>query len=633
MKKKLLLLALLALGIFGAKANDPVIMTINGKDVKLSEFEYMYNKNNKQQIEKESLNDYVDRFVVYKLKVADAEAAGLDTISTFVNELNGHKTELAKPYLDDSKYAEPFLREGYERMKKNLHVSHIMLPLMPDSKVKLDSIRNCIVFGENFEELAKRYSVDQYSSQSGGDLGMLWVGKYPYSFEDAAYKTPIGQVSPVVETQFGFHLIKVNGENTQVGKYRVAHIVKTYNNPNDPESVKVIDAQMDSVYNLLKNGADFAQVAKDFSDDKRSAANGGELGWYKKGQLVKPIEVKMITTPIGEVSEPSKADYGVHLVKVLEYKPLGSYEDNKEELMTIIERDERTDLMQQNKLNDLKIEFKVVENENFFKDIEDLLPVSGLDSTFINKVQKSDIIAFSYVGGDVKASEIIKSVNSKIAVSKEQGLQYVKNLYNSVLKDALLNYEKANLATKYLDYANLLNEYRDGLLLFEISNKMVWQKSSDDKEGLDNFFKKNKSKYTNWTSPKFKGLIIYAKNDSIEKEVKSCIATLGGDTIANTLYKKFRKNIRIERHLTAMGENQFVDELVFDGPKANNDGKYQKYFVLEGKIINQPEEASDARAQVTTDYQNELEKNWIKELKSKFKVKVNKKVLKLVKEQ
>ena len=144
MKKKLLLGTLMALCMLCAKANDPVIMTVNGKDIKLSEFEYMYNKNNKQQIEKESLNDYVDRFVVYKLKVADAEANGLDTVATFVNEFNGYKTELAKPYIDNNKYAEPYQREAYERMKKNLYVSHIMLPLMLGNEAKMESIRHCV---------------------------------------------------------------------------------------------------------------------------------------------------------------------------------------------------------------------------------------------------------------------------------------------------------------------------------------------------------------------------------------------------------------------------------------------------------------------------------------------------------
>lgn len=632
MKKKLLLGTLMALCMFCAKANDPVIMTVNGKDIKLSEFEYMYNKNNKQQIEKESLNDYVDRFVVYKLKVADAEAAGLDTVATFVNEFNGYKTELAKPYIDNNKYAEPYQKEAYERMKKNLYVSHIMLPLMLGNEAKMDSIRNCVIFGEDFGELARKHSVDQYSSQLGGDLGLLWVGKYPYSFEDAAYKTPVGQVSQVVKTDYGYHLIKVTGENNETGKYRVAHIVMTYDKTN-PSSKEVVNARMDSLYKELKNGANFEELAKLYSDDKRSGNSGGELGWFKMGQLVKAIEDKMLVTPVGGVSEPSKADYGVHIVKVLEYKPLGDFEENKEEIATMVNNDERSGYIQIARIEDLKKDYHFVENPNFFPELDNLLTTNGYDSVFVQNVIKNDIVVFTYDGGTVKGDEIAKKWNQKVKMAKNHALDYIKKSYITLVHETLLNYEKENLGDKYPEYANLLNEYRDGLLLFEISNKNVWQKSSDDKEGLNEYFKKNKSKYSTWTQPKFKGLIVYSVNDSIENEVKAYMSTLGGDTVANALYKKFRKDIKIERHLTAKGENQYVDELIFGGKKAIEDKKYKTYFVLEGKLINQPEEVADARAQVTSDYQNVLEKNWIKDLKSKYKVKVNKKVLKLVKEQ
>lgn len=635
MKNKFILSALLASAMCASAAEDPVLMTINGKDVKLSEFEYMYHKNNKQQIEKESLNDYVDRFVVYKLKVADAEAAGLDTVKTFVNELNGHKEELVKPYLDNSKYTEPYLKEGYERMKKNLYVSHIMLPLMPENEQKMDSIRNCIIFGEDFGELAKKYSSDQYSAQTGGDLGMMWVGRFPYSFEDAAYSTPIGQVSKVVKSPFGYHVIKVNGENGISGKYKVAHIVKTYkrsNNGVDPASVEAVNATMDSIYNLLANGADFAELAKEYSDDKRSGRDGGELGWYKAGQLVKAIEDKMIVTPVGKVSEPSKADYGVHIVKVLEYKPLGSYEEMKEELMAIINKDERKDLIEEARLNDLKAEFNLRENDEFFKIVRQQLAVSGLDSAFVANTKNSNVLAFSFDGGNVYASDIAKDWSDKLKLGEAQGLEYVKRSYDKVLREFLLNHEKGNLENKYPEYANLLNEYKEGILLFEISDKKVWGKSGNDKEGLDAFFKKNKSKYQTWTAPKFKGLVVFSKNDSIENAVKDYLKTLGGDTVATALHKKFRRDIKIERHLTAKGENRFIDELFFDGPKAERDEKYTTYFVLEGKLINQPEEVADVRGQATTDYQAYLEEQWVKELKSKYKVKINKKVLKLVKE-
>ena len=267
MRNKFLISALFVSALCTSANEDPILMTINNKNVKLSEFEYMYHKNNKQQIEKESLNDYIDRFVVYKMKVAAAEDAALDTTRAFINELNGHKNELMRPYLDNNKHSEPYAREAYERMKKNLDVSHIMLPLDPKSKTTIDSIRICLVGGEDFGTLARKYSTDRYSAEKGGELGGLWVGRYPYAFENVAYNTPVGQFSDVVETQFGYHIIKVNREYPTIGKYRVAHIVKFYpRNASESDKETIVKA-MDSLYNVLNSGADFAKVALAESQD------------------------------------------------------------------------------------------------------------------------------------------------------------------------------------------------------------------------------------------------------------------------------------------------------------------------------------------------------------------------------
>ena len=632
MKNKFLLSALIATSLCGNAANDPVLMTVNGKDVKLSEFEYMYQKNNKQQIEKESLNDYVDRFVVYKLKVAAAEDAGLDTTKTFINELNGHKNELMRPYLDNNKYAIPYAKEAYERMKKNLTVSHIMLQLIPENKQRLDSIRGCILKGEDFAELAKKYSTDVYSAEKGGDLGGLWVGRYPYSFEDAAYKTPVGKVSEVVETAFGYHIIKVTDEYPTIGKYRVAHILKLYPQGANDSVKNVVNAKAESIYKLLKNGADFASVAKKESEDGRSANNGGDLGWFGKDQLVKHIEEVVLKTPVGDISEPIFSEYGVHILKVVEHKPMESYDEMEAELLKMVNRDDRGTTISNKKINDLKAEYNFKLNPEFEKTVKSMLEPNGYDSTFVANFKNANLLAFTYKGGNVYSDKFSKNWSYTLKMPKDRAWKYINDHLERIIKDVMTAYEKDDLVNKYPEYANLLNEYREGLLLFEISNRNVWDKASTDKEGLEKYFTANKKKYTTWKEPKFKGLIIYMVNDSVENAVKDYMKSIGGDTIVNALHKKFRRDIRIERHLTAKGENQYVDELIFDGAKASADKKYAKYFVLEGKVINQPEEVADVRGLVTTDYQNKLEKDWIKELKSKYKVKINKKVLKLVKE-
>ena len=632
MRIKFLFSALIASAICINASEDPVLMTIDGNDVRLSEFEYMYHKNNKQQIERESLKDYVDRFVVYKMKVIEAEKAGLDTAKTFINELEGHKAELMRPYLDNNKYAIPYAKEAYERMKKNLTVSHIMLPLSPENKVKMDSIRACILNGEDFGELAKKYSSDMYSAEKNGDLGGLWVGRYPYSFEDAAYNTPVGKVSEVVETQFGYHIIKVTDEHATIGKYNVAHILKFYPRNATDSAKNVVNAKMDSIFNVLKNGADFDAVAKVESEDGRSANNGGDLGWYGIDQFVKPIEDAMLSTSVGSVAAPIYADYGVHIIKVKGHKPLEEYSAIEKDLLAAVNKDERGEIISNQKISDLKEEYGYKLNDEFVKAVETLLTPNGYDSLFVAKIKECKMPVFTYKGGEVGVPQLTKNWSYNLKMDKKRADAYIKGRIDMLTKETMLAYEKADLVNKYPDYANLLNEYREGILLFDISNRKVWDKASSDKEGLEKYFEKNKSKYTTWKAPKFKGLIVYSVNDSVENEVKGYLKSLGGDTIANALHKKFRRDIRIERHLTAKGENQYVDELVFDGKKAQPDKKYLNYFVLEGKVISQPEEVADVRGLVTTDYQNQLEKEWIKEMKSKYKVKVNKKVLKMVKD-
>lgn len=639
MRNKLLIGAIIATSLFANAEKNPVLMTINGKDVKLSEFEYLYNKNNKQQLEKETLDEYVERFVVYKLKVADAEAAGIDTTATFKREFEGYKDELTRPYLEDNKYAKPFAREAYERMKKNVRVSHIMLPLNygdesnDPNKAKIDSIRTCIENGEDFGKLAEKFSSDRYSAKNGGDLGFVWVGRYPYPFELAAYTTPVGKISPVVKTQFGYHILKVTDEHESNGKYQVAHILKLY--PRDAnDSVKAaINAKMDSIYNVLKAGADFAEVAKAESEDGRTSKRGGELGMLGRDQLLPDLEKAMLSVPVGEAAMPYRTSYGVHIMKAVSHKPMETYEELEKNLLSAVGSDERAEIVKEQKLKDLKSDYKYKVNSKFESSLKAILSnAGGYDSTVYDGLNDSKLVVFTYSGGNVYGNELTAKLNKKIKkTSVADAEKYVNDKLNQLANAKMLAYEKENLAEKYPEYANLLNEYREGMLLFEISNRNVWDKAGKDKEGLEAYFNKNKSKYTTWTAPKFKGLLLYALNDSVENEVKKALPKLGGDTIATSLLKTFKKNIKIERHLTAKGENAVIDELVFGGSKADADNKYEKYFILEGGVINQPEEAADVKGLVTTDYQNELEKEWVDKLKANSKVSINKKLLKKIK--
>ena len=263
--------------------------------------------------------------------------------------------------------------------------------------------------------------------------------------------------------------------------------------------------------------------------------------------------------------------------------------------------------------------------------MKELKKHGGFDSAFVSDVlAKSNFTIYSYAKKKVPASVLAKSVNPKAKYDIESAAGNIAAQIDPYASKDIMQYYIDNLINDNAEYRNLINEYRDGMLLFEISNKKVWEGASKDTTGLKNYFEANRAKY-NWTKPHFKGIILSAKNDSIAKAVKALIPTLGKDTLTTTLHKKFASNIKMERMLFAQGENDVVDAVVFGGKEQTGNEKYPIAFVLEGGVIAQPEGVPDVKGLVTSDYQDALEKAWLKELKKKYPATINKNVLKLVK--
>ena len=618
-------------------ANDPVLMEIGNDKVTLSEFEYLYNKNSQQQIEKESLDEYVERFVIYKLKVEDAKAAGIDTTSAFKKEFDTYRKELAAPYLQDSTVIDKLAAEAYERMKSEVDVEHIMLPLVPEYEMqhtvaRLDSMKQCIENGEDFGDLAVKYSIDRSATVNRGHMGYLTVGRVPYSFENAAFNTPVGEMA-IVRTDFGVHLLKVLDKRPSQGEVLVEHILKLYpRNAND--SIKAgIAMVMDSIYSVVKSGADFEKVAITESEDPGSAAQGGKLPWFGTGRMVPEFEQISFSLANDSISKPFATRYGIHIVKKLDSRGLPSYEDCKAGILRMMQRDERANMPRGAKVEQLKEEFELKENNQFLAHVKQEIETYGkYDSTFVENLRNDvNCVAFTYAGNEVSSQEVLAALNPGLKMDKDAVAGYVAGLLRRMESDKVIEQEMGLLEEKYPDYRNLLNEYYDGMMLFEISNRNVWDKANKDTEGLEKFFESHRSDYA-WDEPRFKGYVIYAVNDSVKNEIKKMIQTTGRDSLFQVLRRNFKRDIRIEHILAKKGENAVVDQLRFGGEKTVPGGRLPVFFEFEGKIINQPEEIADVRGLVTADYQTELEKQWIARLKGQYKVKINKKVLKKVKQ-
>ena len=640
MKSKLLVsTVLVGTALMALAATDPVLMTINGKDVKLSEFEYLYHKNNQQQVEKESLDDYVNRFIIYKQKVADAEAACIDTLPSFKKEFEGYKRDIVKPFLEDTTVRDRLVMEAYDRMQRNVDIDHFMYTLgtthaeQAKNKAFVDSIRQCVLNGEDWETLVEKYSIDQSKVRNKGHYGFITAGVFPYDFEYAAFNTPVGQVSEPIRTNYGYHLIRVNGVRPDEGKVHVMHILKLFPRNPDESARKAVKASIDSVYTLVTApGADFAEIAKKTSQDPGSAKRGGDLGWFGRGRMVPEFDRLSFELPDGAISEPFATEYGYHIIKKIESRKTTPLEEAKPDILAAMNRDERAAMPQQAIIDKMKVQYGYKLNPKLDEYLtNELKRNGGYDSTFVvDVIRKSEVPLFTFANQTIP----VKSIGGRLSIKQRildtnEAIEYMKERIPAIANKEVMSYYTDNMIDDNVDYRNLLNEYRDGMLLFEISNRRVWEGASRDTTGLREYFEANRAKY-NWPSPHFKGIILSAKNDTVLDAVKADIAVLGRDTLTTALHKKYARDIKMERMNFPQGENELVDYLYFNGPAPSN-ANYPVAMTLEGGLINAPEDLGDVRGQVTSDYQDVLEKRWIQELQQKYPAKVNKKVLKKVK--
>ncbi len=641
MKKGLLSLALAVTSVAmvqGKGSKDPELMTINGKGVPLSEFEYLYHKNNSQQLTPQSIDEYLEMFVTYKQKVADAESEGIDSTEAFKNEFDGYRKELAEPYLRNKAMEDSLLHVVYSHLLEDVDVSHLMLASKgpgvdaPAQKHMLDSLRTAILNGADFAEVAKRYSIDRAAQNNGGHMGWIPVGRLPYTFEDAAYNTPVGEISPVIETPFGYHIVKVENRRPARGQVMVEHILKLTQGLNEEDAARK-KAQIDSIYTLVASGADFEEVAKKESEDPGSQRNGGKMNWFGAGQMVPEFEETSFSLSNGEISKPFKTAYGYHIVKRLDWKPVDSYETMEPMIKNVIQRDERAQLPRKRKIAELRSKFKVRKNAEAIASIKDeIVKAGGLDSALMEKYISDNKTVATIGKTQVLLSEVVSEIASPLAGSAEQQADQFEERVERSIDDIVTEKERQDLAANNADYRNLLNEYRDGMLLFEVSDRKVWSKAKQDKEGLENYFRAHRDKYK-WDKPRFKSYVVFATSDSIMQLAKDFLnsSNIPDDSLSVDLRKKFGKEIKIEKVIAAQGENNITDYLGFGAEKPEAKGKWAFYFPYRNKVLDAPEEAADVRGAVTGDYQSELETEWVAVLKQKYPARINKKVLKKAK--
>jgi peptidyl-prolyl cis-trans isomerase SurA len=653
MKNTILKTALLfSVLLFGsdlfAQEKDPVLLTVDGQSISLSEFEAVYKKNNRDEVvDQKDLEEYLELYINFRLKVREAESLGLDTLRKFIEELKGYQKQLAKPYLTDKSVTEKLIKEAYDRSLKDVRASHILLKVGPDALPKdtLEVYNRIMTLKkraakEDFGALAGKNSEDPSAKDNGGDLGWFSVLRMVYPFENAAFNTPVGEISTPVRTRFGYHIIKVQDKRDAQGEIRAAHIMIKTGKEAAEESVAKSKEKINEVNELLKKGQSFEDLAKKYSEDKGSAVKGGELPKFGAGRMVPAFEAAAYALKNdGDISEPTLTDYGWHIIKRLERYTIPEFEDSESELSAKVAKDSRSQMSKIAVLNRVKKDYGFKENRKALTSVENML-----DSTLVEGKWNADVASelketlFSLGKKNYTQADFAAYIASHQARRKPDALVAIMNgLYSQYVNESLLAYEEERLSDKYPEYKALLREYRDGILLFDLTDDKVWSKAVKDTAGLKAFHAKNGDKFM-WEK-RMDAEIYYCQKDSIVEPLKNALEKKAkkGKTTSDELVKEFntdsKLNLRVEKDLYEADDEEVLKDVKWEkgvyGPIKN--GQNQVLILVKEVLDPTPKTLKEARGLVTADYQNFLEKEWITELRGKYKFKANRDLLKQIK--
>jgi len=526
--------ALLLAACTATKKNDtkePVIATLGAEPISTSEFRYVYEKNNggnDSAYTRQSLTDYLDLYTAFKLKVREAQSRGLDTTTAFKRELDGYKEQLAQPYLTEKNVTDQLVREAYARLKQEVNASHILISVAPDAAPedtlaaynRTQALRARALAGEDFGKLAQEFSQDPSAAENRGNLGYFTALQMVYPFEDAAYKTPAGQISAPVRTRFGYHLIKVHHKRPAQGEVQVAHIMVRAT-PGMPKADSLAAKhRIDAIYKRVQRNESWNKLAAEFSEDVNSANNGGQLPWFGTGRMIPAFEEAAFNLQkAGDIAKPVYTPYGWHIIKLLEKRGLPSYEDMEQSLRNKIAKDSRAERNQAAFLKRIKAENNFTENTEakasaLSKADQALLQGKwSYDAT--DKALKQTLFTIqgkSYTVGDFYAYAKAEQ-RARTGGSPQHAMQL---LYEAYANKSLLAYEKANLENKHPDYRMLVKEYHDGILLFQMMDEKVWSKAIEDSTGLQAFFANNREKYK-WGTRAQATIISAANKELLQK--------------------------------------------------------------------------------------------------------------------
>lgn len=628
-------------------AQAQTLFTYGPNAVSKEEFVRVYQKNNTQKkpdFSAKSVNEYVNLYSLFRMKVKEAENMKLDTTAAVRSELNNYKGQLARTYLSDKDVTKQLVKQAYERMKEEIKIAHILIAVRPNEDTakayrKIDSLYNAIIANKaDFGELARQYSDDKSSAAKNGEVGYISALQVVYPIENAAYNTPKGQISKPFRTQFGFHIVKVEDKRKNSGQVQVSQIMIATPKAKGEAGMADAKKKIAEIQAALKSGKSFEELAKTYSEDKFSREKGGLMEPFSAGKLMPEFEEAAFgLKKTGDIAGPIQTEYGLHLIRLEKKIPLQSFESLEETITRRVDNDSRAAVAKEAYQEKVKQQHGYKEYpENFAtllqtvtaeKEKEKGLKVSDFEN---NKATLFELEGHKYNQYDFM-SYALGLTRGNLMGNKETAL---RDLYKMYQANTLNDLQQVELEKTNPEFRNLITEYRDGILLFDLTGKNVWDKASKDSTGLATFYDEHKNKYQ-WQA----GLEGAVYQSASEADLKKLEASLNSGTevsealeqinTAETPAKVSAQNGRFEFSRFAADKSSFVEGKASKVFK-NEEGVYT--VVMVHKLYPQPEQKSldEARGFVVADYQDYLEKNWNEELKAKYPLKVDEKTLKSI---
>jgi peptidyl-prolyl cis-trans isomerase SurA len=639
----------MSIAAIGQNNSKEVLFTINDKPYYTDEFSRVYKKNLelvKDESQKD-LNQYLELFVGYKLKVNKAYKLGLQNNSKYQSELKSYRTQLAKNYFNDTKITQELVQEGYNRLQKEIKASHILIMVdenaAPEDTLKaykkIEEISKKAIAGEDFAALASQFSEDPSAKENKGDLGYFTAFRMVYAFESAAYNTPKGKVSKIIRTRFGYHILKVEDIRNNRGEVTVAHIMILNPKPEDADQDKAKNT-INDIYKKIQQGEKFEDLAKQFSEDKSSSSKGGLLNKFGSGQLSSEEfeNVAFSLTEPNEISNPFPSQFGWHIIKLIQKHPLRTLDEMKNELESKVGKDDRSKKITASLNKKLRKKYTYKRDNKQYAAITKLVTDEVYESKWKQPENNQEFSAplltinAKKIEGKAFLDFIDKQQKAEIKIKPLTKL--VDELYERFLDNQLTTYYDENLENEFSEFANVMEEYRDGLLLFDLMEKEIWERAKTDTTGLQNFYEQHKTEHM-WK----KRVEATVFSSTKMEEIKKALDLLKKNTEVQAIKEKLNVNdvvnVMTKSGVFEEGNDALPKNTKFEVGLSEiiKEGEY--YFVTKvDKVMPVAVKTLDeCRGKIVNDYQQYLEQRWVDDLKQEFTVKVNKDVFEKVKKQ